>query len=107
LDNFPEFDIIVSNPPYVSADDFSTLQKEIKDFEPKKAVTDEGDGFTLFRAISAKAFVKLKESGKLFFEVAQGQSGTVVEIMKNNNFKNIKVIKDYQNINRVIFGEAK
>ena len=107
LNNFPMFNIVVSNPPYVSKESYLTLQKEIKNFEPAIAVTDEGDGYTFYREISAKASVKLKENGKLFFEVAQGQSGEVVEIMTKNNFTNIGVIKDYQNIDRVIFGERK
>jgi len=107
LSSFPMFDIVVSNPPYVSKVSYSTLQKEIKNFEPAIAVTDEGDGYTFYREISAKASVKLKENGKLFFEVAQGQSEEVVEIMTKNNFKNIGIIKDYQNIDRVIFGERK
>jgi len=107
LSNFPMFDIVVSNPPYVSKESYLTLQKEIKNFEPAIAVTDEDDGYTFYREISAKASVKLKENGKLFFEVAQGQSEEVVEIMTKNNFKNIEIIKDYQNIDRVIFGERK
>jgi release factor glutamine methyltransferase len=107
LSNFPMFDIVVSNPPYVSKESYLTLQKEIKNFEPAIAVTDEDDGYTFYREISAKASVKLKENGKLFFEVAQGQSEEVVEIMKKNNFKNIGIIKDYQNIDRIIFGERK
>ena len=107
LNNFPMFDIVVSNPPYVSKESFSSLQKEIKDYEPGIAVTDEKDGLTFYREISAKISTKLKEKGKLFFEVAQGQSEEVVEIMAKNNFKNIGVIKDYQNIDRIIFGERK
>ena len=54
-----------------------------------------------------KTTSRLKENGKLFFEVAQGQSEKVMEIMAKNNFKNIGVIKDYQNIDRVIYGEEK
>ena len=107
LNNFPMFDIVVSNPPYVSKESFSSLQKEIKDYEPGIAVTDEKDGLTFYREISAKISIKLKEKGKLFFEVAQGQSEEVVEIMAKNNFKNFGIIKDYQNIDRVIFGERK
>jgi len=107
LSSFPMFDTVVSNPPYVSKESYSTLQKEIKNFEPAIAVTDESDGYTFYREISAKASAKLKENGKLFFEVAQGQSEEVVKIMTKNNFKNIEIIKDYQNIDRVIFGERK
>ncbi|HSW56055.1 MAG TPA: peptide chain release factor N(5)-glutamine methyltransferase [Ignavibacteriaceae bacterium] len=107
LNNFPMFDVVVSNPPYVSKESYLTLQKEIKNFEPGIAVTDESDGYTFYRQISAKAHSKLNENGKLFFEVAQGQSEEVTEIMTKNNYKNIGVIKDYQNIDRVIFGEKK
>ena len=107
LISFPMFDIVVSNPPYVSKQSFSSLQREIKDFEPGIAVTDNSDGYTFFRTISEKASAKLKENGKLFFEVAQGQSEEVKDIMQKNNFKNIGVIKDYQSIDRVIFGERK
>jgi release factor glutamine methyltransferase len=107
LNNFPVFDIVVSNPPYVSKENYSTIQKEIKNFEPSIAVTDYNDGLTFYRAISSKTAEKLKVSGKLFFEVAQGQSEEVVDIMRKNNFENIGVIKDYQNIDRIISGEKK
>ena len=105
LNQFPDFDVIVSNPPYVSADEFPSLQREIKDYEPRKAVTDIADGLTFFKVISAKSFSKLKQRGKLFFEMAEGQSREVTEIMKMNSYKDIEIIKDYQNIDRVIFGE--
>ncbi|MEJ2257197.1 MAG: peptide chain release factor N(5)-glutamine methyltransferase, partial [Woeseiaceae bacterium] len=105
LNQFPELDVIVSNPPYVSSDEFSSLQKEIRDFEPRKAVTDDADGYTFFKVISAKSFSKLREGGKLFFEMAQGQSREVVEIMITHNYKNIEIIKDYQKIDRISIGE--
>ena len=107
LSNFPMFDVVVSNPPYVSKESYLTLQKEIVNFEPAVAVTDNKDGFTFYREISSKVSVKLKENGKLFFEVAQGQMEAVAKIMTKNNFRNIRVIKDYQNIDRVIIGEKK
>jgi len=105
LKKFPQFDLIVSNPPYVSKEDFSTLQREIRDYEPRSAVTDEKDGYTFYREIAAKSFSKLKDSGKLFFEIASGQSEMIFQIMAEINYKNIRVTKDYQNIDRVIFGE--
>jgi release factor glutamine methyltransferase len=107
LINFPMFDIIVSNPPYVSKESFSSLQREIKDYEPRNAVTDESDGYTFYKAIAEKVSTKLLTNGKIFFEVAQGQSEDVKDIMQKNNFKNIGVIKDYQSIDRIIFGERK
>jgi len=107
FDNFPMFDFIVSNPPYVSKENYLTLQKEIIEFEPRIAVTDDNDGYKFFRIIAEKASTKLKINGKLFFEIAQGQSEQVKQILNENRFSNINVIKDYQNIDRIIYGEMK
>ena len=102
-----KFDILVSNPPYVSADEFGRVQKEIKDFEPKVAVTDFSDGYKFYHAITATAFKILKNNGKLFFELGEGQSAKVKEIMTGNNFSEISIINDYQNIERIICGTKK
>jgi release factor glutamine methyltransferase len=107
LNSFQNFDIIVSNPPYVSKESFPSLQKEITDFEPRSAVTDEHDGYTFFRVIAEKASKKLNDKGKLYFEIAEGQRNEVVQILGENNFANIEVIKDYQRIDRIICGEIK
>ena len=100
-----KYDIIVSNPPYVPASEFQNLQPELKVYEPRIALTDENDGFSFFRIISSKSKSILKEKGKLFFEVGKDQFQKVEEILNENNFKNITVKKDYQNIERVIYGE--
>ena len=107
IDFVSELDVIVSNPPYISRNDFNSLQKEIKNFEPRYALTDESDGYTFFKSISSKAYNRLSPGGRLYFEMSEGQSFTVKNIMKNNSFFNIKIIKDYQNIDRVIYGERK
>ncbi|MEI7812906.1 MAG: peptide chain release factor N(5)-glutamine methyltransferase [Ignavibacteria bacterium] len=99
-----KFDIIVSNPPYVPVNEYPTLQAEIIRFEPREAVTDENDGLTFYKSISGKAELLLNENGYLFFEVGKGQAGCVYEIMEADNYKNIKIIKDYLNIERVICG---
>jgi release factor glutamine methyltransferase len=107
LDDFSEFDVIVSNPPYVSKVDYLTLQREIRDYEPKSAVTDDGDGYTFYRAIAVKSSRKIRIGGHLFFEIAQGQSERVIQIMEKNNFKEISVTNDYQKIDRIVFGVRK
>jgi release factor glutamine methyltransferase len=101
-----KFDIIVSNPPYVSSKDFSGLQKEILDYEPKQAVTDNSDGLMFYRTISAKAQDLLNDGGKLFFEIGMGQSADVEEMMKDY-FSDIIIIKDFAGIERVIYGTKK
>ncbi len=100
-----KFDIIVSNPPYVKISDYETLQPEIKDFEPKTAVTDFADGFSFYKRISEIANDLLKGKGKVYFEIAEGQSETVGQILEKNKFLNIKIIKDLSGIDRIIFGE--
>ncbi len=99
------FDIIVSNPPYVSSEEYISLQKEITEFEPRIALTDEGDGYKYYKFITEKAKLWLKENGKLYFEVGKDQSNKVIEIMNANEFRNIAALKDYLNIERVIKGE--
>ena len=99
------FDIIVSNPPYVSLDEYGTLQKEIVDYEPKQAVTDMGNGLKFYSYISGKAKSWLKKGGKLYFEVGKDQYETVKGFMSENGFENITAVKDLLSIDRVVIGE--
>jgi release factor glutamine methyltransferase len=102
-----KFDVIVSNPPYVSSEEYPNLQKEIVEYEPAEAVSDFGDGFTFYNLICEKAKLFLNKPGYLFFELGKDQRLTVQEIMEKNNFQNISVKKDFLNIDRVIYGELK
>jgi len=100
----PKMDIIVSNPPYVSEEKFAALRNEIKYFEPNIAVTDFSDGYKFYKAISERAKQLLKPGGKIFFELSENQHIKVKEIMEANGLKNIRINKDYLNIERVIYG---
>jgi release factor glutamine methyltransferase len=106
-DELSDFDIIVSNPPYVSKDDYSKVQKEILNYEPNIAVTDFNDGYKFYREIISLASQVLKPNGKIFLEIAQGQSKKISEFMKENNFNEIYSVQDYQKIDRVIYGVKK
>lgn len=103
--NGGEFDIVVSNPPYISEKDFNDLRPELKVYEPKQALTDNSDGLIYYRIISAKAKKLLKNKGKLFFEIGDGQSEKVSTILTDNNYSDIKIVNDYLHINRVISGK--
>jgi release factor glutamine methyltransferase len=98
------FDLIVSNPPYVSEKEYNSLQKEITMHEPKQAVTDNEDGLMFYRRISDYAKTSLTDDGYLYFEIGHGQSQDVKFIMIENGFKEIQIVKDYQQIDRVIYG---
>ena len=102
-----KYNFIVSNPPYVACDEYLNLQKEILNFEPKGAVTDFKNGLSFYEDISAFAKNKLLENGRLIFEVGINQADAVKSILEKNNFVDIKMFKDYNNIYRVVTGVIK
>lgn len=99
-----QFDIVVSNPPYVSAQDYKTIQSEVRDFEPPYAVTDYSDGYTFYRIIPPQAKKLLKRPGFIAFEAAQGQSEEVKRLLSENGYSDINIIKDLSGIERIITG---
>lgn len=101
------FDIIVSNPPYISESDYGSLQKEITLYEPKNALSDSMDGLNFYRRISSFANEKLNPAGYLYFEIGLGQSDSVKSILENKGFGEIRIIQDYQRIDRIIYGVKK
>lgn len=101
------FDLIISNPPYVSADDFEKLEPELKVYEPKIALTDFYNGLTFYRKIVDMSHSLLNNEGRIYFELGKGQSEEVKKMLNEKGFENVKVIKDYQGIDRIIFGEIK
>lgn len=103
----PLFDLIISNPPYVSAGEFETLQKEITDFEPGNAVTDYGDGLTFYKRIIPLAKEKLNSGGWLVFEMGKGQSIDIKNLFEEHGYTEVEIIPDLQKIDRVIIGRKK
>lgn len=101
------FDLVVSNPPYISVSDFENLEPELKVHEPKIALTDNSDGVSFYKRIIEISEQILNEHGKLYFELGMGQSIQVKKYFEDRNFKNIRVTKDYSGIERIISGELK
>lgn len=99
------FDIIVSNPPYIPPQLKKSIQTEVT-FEPDLALyTKDNKGLEFYEKIIQGAPEFLNEGGYLLFELGLGQSGDVAELMNNAGFKNIQVVKDLANIDRVILGQ--
>ncbi len=100
-----DFDIIVSNPPYLTKEDMRSLQKEVS-FEPKEALygLDE-DGLEFYRRLTSVWKNKLKKGGILAFEVGINQHNAVSDILKKNHFKNICFNKDLCGIIRNVIAE--
>lgn len=99
------YNLIVSNPPYINADDMKTLQPEVK-FEPDTALDGGDDGLMFYRHIAKEYKKHLTEGGILAFEVGINQAQDVAKIMEQNGFVNISTRKDYSDIDRVVFGTA-
>lgn len=98
------FDLIISNPPYVEKNEYGNLHEEIVNYEPRIAVTDENDGFSFYKRIAEISKTLLKPGGELYFEMAKGQSNYITSILENSGLQEITIIKDYQQIERVICG---
>lgn len=99
-----KFDVIVSNPPYIPLSQKKNIQKEVT-FEPQTALyTKDENGLEFYEKIIKDAPNYLNENGYLLFELGINESLGVAQIMKNSGFKNIQVVKDLVNIDRVILG---
>jgi len=102
-----EFDVIVSNPPYVPTGDIESLDTSVKDYEPLAALDGGEDGLNYFKAIVEDWRKLLKPGGHLALECGEGQSAAVRYLMKQNEFGEIKTYKDTLGIERVITGMRK
>jgi release factor glutamine methyltransferase len=99
-----KFDIVVSNPPYVSKSEYAGLQPEIVKYEPAGAVTDGGDGYKFYEKIITYAKEFLKPGGLLYFEMGKGQSEKISALFNATGFNNVIVKQDYSHIDRIIYG---
>lgn len=100
-----EFDIIVSNPPYIRTEEIKSLSKEVQN-EPLIALDGGQDGLDFYRDIIKQAHNYLKSNGKLCLEIGDEQKDAITQILKSNfNYTNIKYYKDLQGNDRVIIVE--
>lgn len=99
-----QFDLIVSNPPYIAADEMHDLQPEVRLYEPRLALTDEADGLTAYRQITVGAPAHLKPGGRLIVEIGPTQAAAVSAMMADAGFQGISVIPDLDGRDRVVVG---
>jgi len=98
-----KYDLIVSNPPYISAEEMNIISPETK-YEPETALFGGEDGLKFYRAITENYKDSLKPNGMMAFEVGIHEFSAVSDIMKKAGFKNLGFIKDLNEIERVVFG---
>lgn len=99
-----DFDVIVSNPPYIPTGDIEGLDHSVKDYEPHMALDGGADGLDFYRFIAAKWKNAIRLGGSLIFEVGIGQAPDVENILAQNGFEQIQTTADTQGIWRVVEG---
>lgn len=96
--------IIVSNPPYIESEIIETLDKEVKDFEPRLALDGGADGLDFYRRITLDSREFLKPKGLLIYEIGYNQGNSVKDILENASFKDVAILKDLSGNDRVVLG---
>ncbi|MFV0358398.1 peptide chain release factor N(5)-glutamine methyltransferase [Tropicimonas sp.] len=100
------FDLIVSNPPYISAAEMETLQPETRLWEPRMALTDEGDGLGAYRTLATGALAHLVPNGRLLVEIGPEQGAAVSGLFQHAGLENIRIRPDLDGRDRVVCARA-
>ncbi len=101
-----KFDIIVSNPPYIASKKILALDDEVKKYDPLISLDGGEDGLYFYREIANLAPKFLKDGGELILEIGNTQGASVKKLLQNN-FKNIKIKKDYSGNDRIVVATKK
>lgn len=100
------YDMIVSNPPYIPSGVIGTLMPEVREYEPLQALDGREDGLHFYREITGQCRKYLKPGGMLFFEIGYDQGEAVKGLLSEAGFREVRVIKDYGGLDRVVSGIA-
>ena len=101
-----KFDIIVSNPPYIKTTVLSTLEREVRDFEPTLALDGGEDGLDFYRKIIGVAPNYLNKNGYLAFEIGFDQGKDLKKLLCKD-FEDVKVLKDYNKHDRIVIAKKR
>ncbi len=97
-----QFDLIVSNPPYIASAEIETLEPEVKDFDPRGALDGGADGLVFYRRLAAEAKPYLKADGKIMLEFGDGQADAIKRIFENEKWIVEAVQDDYSQRARIL-----
>ena len=96
------FDVILSNPPYVTEEEYAALMPEVRDYEPRLALTAGKDGLDIYRRIAKEAPSHLNADGWLIMEIGCSQADAVRALLEAEGFEDIRIIKDLAGLDRVV-----
>lgn len=102
-----QFDVILSNPPYIRSDEVLKLMPEVLVHEPHLALDGHEDGLFFYGILAKESARFLKPSGMLIMEIGYDQAEEVSGLLENNNFTDIRVIRDLAGLDRVVCGRRK
>lgn len=100
------FDLVVANPPYIAAEEMPGLEPEVRDHEPRMALTDEGDGLGAYRAILAGGAAHVAPGGRLILEHGVAQADAVAAIGQENGFAPPRHLLDLDGRRRAVLFRA-
>lgn len=100
-----KFDMIVSNPPYITTQEMTELPHSVKDYEPHMALHGGDDGLDFYRAIAKEYAAALKPGGYLCFEFGMGQGDDVCSILQMNGYTILERSRDYNDIERAVLAQ--
>jgi release factor glutamine methyltransferase len=101
------FDLVVSNPPYIATSDIATLDRDVRDYDPRLAVDGGPDGLSAYRAIAADAVRLLAPGGTLVLEIGQGQANDVMQLLTRAELVPVgEPRRDLAGIARVLAAQA-
>ncbi len=100
--NEPFADFIISNPPYVAARDLASLQREVRDWEPRIALTDAADGLSFYRRLFKEAPARLRAGGFLICEMGYAQAEEITALVDRSIWSEPRILADWQAIPRTI-----
>jgi len=105
LNEIPEgkFDFLISNPPYIPVKEIEQIMPEVKDYEPRMALTDNSDGLTFYHRIAKKVRTLIKPKGVILLEVGTGDHPQkVFSLFKQAGYNQLELIKDFNNNERIL-----
>ena len=100
-----EFDLIISNPPYIPSAEIATLQSEVRDFDPRAALDGGVDGLDFYRLIAKSAPVFLKPGGRAMLEFGAGQADAIRKIFETEKWVVEAVKEDYSHRARILIAK--